>query len=72
MTIKDGYATLGDLNISRPRIIDYTELGDYKEVLAYFDWSNVTGTLSYDDGSRWYTRSISPAHDTAVYERFDG
>lgn len=69
--IKDGYATLAELDVTRPRIIDHAELHNYSAVMEFFDWSNITGTLSYDDGSRWYTRSASPTYDHAVYERYD-
>jgi hypothetical protein len=72
MTIKDGYATLAELDVLKPRVIDSSEADRYKEVLAHFDWERVTGTLVWDDGTRWYSRSASPTHDHAVYERYDG
>lgn len=72
MTIETGYATLAELDVPKPRVIDASEQESYTMVLKHFDWDNVSGTLVYDDGTRWYTRGASPTHDHAVYERYDG
>ena len=69
--IKGEYATLAELDVVKPRIIDEDEQKRYGDVLDFFMWDKVTATLLYDDGSRWFTKSAVPNNDHAVYRRYN-